>query len=586
MKNITKHIVLFISLLISISSYAQNFDGYEQYMNNAMKDWKVQGFAVAVVKNGKIIYSNGFGYRDVKNQLPVTTNTLFAIGSCSKAFTAATVNLLVDDGKLDLDKTIINYFPGFKLYDEYVTTHITSRDLLCHRSGLPRHDLVWYGADEIPRKDMVSKLQYLEPNAGFREKWQYQNGMFMVAGYLVELVDGKSWEEFTQARILNPLEMKNTNFSVYDMQKANDFSKPYSEKNDEVEEIPFRSIVATGPAGSINSSVTEMANWVMMQLNGGKYKDKQIVSEASINQMQSPQMVMPSGITDEVFYSSYGMGWMITSYKGHLRVEHGGNIDGFSASVCLLPKDSAGIVVLTNMNATPFTSVVRNYTIDRITGLSETDWNKKLLEQIKKAKDSQKENEGKPDPNRVEGTTPSHKLSDYAGKYTHPAYGEIEVTVKGDDLGINFHGINGVFTHYHYDIFTGSEKDDLGKMKITFHTSEKGEINKLTAPLQDGVKDIEFKRVVETVKTSKNDLLKYTGEYEISGAVIKIALRGETTLIMTVPGQPDYELVPIGNENFNIKNLDGYSTKFVIDGDKANELILNQPNGVFTAKRK
>lgn len=586
MKIFTRYIVLIIIVLVSANVHAQNFDGYEQYVNNAMKDWKVQGCAVAVVKNGKIIYSKGFGLRDVKNQLPVTTNTLFAIGSCTKAFTAATVNMLVDDGKLDLDKPIINYFPWFKLWDEYVTAHITARDLLCHRSGLPRHDLVWYGADDLPRKELISKMQYLEPSTGFREKWQYQNGMFATAGYLVELVDGKSWEEFTQTRILNPLEMKNTNFSVYEMQKSGDFSKPYSEKNDAVQEIPFRSITATGPAGSINSSVTEMANWVIMQLSGGKFNEKQIVSEASINQMQSPQMVMPSGISDDVFYSSYGMGWMITSYRGHLRVEHGGNIDGFSASVCLLPKDSAGIVVLTNMSGTGLTSVVRNYTIDRIAGLSETDWNKKLLEPLNKAKETQKENDSKPDPNRVEGTTPSHKMSDYTGKYTHPAYGEIEITGKDDKLGVNFHGLNAMFKHYHYDVFINSEDDEFGKMKITFHTSDKGEINKVSAPLQDGVKDIEFTRVVKVVKTEKNDLLKYTGEYEISGMTIKIALRGETTLMMSVPGQPDYELIPVGNEAFNIKGLDGYSTKFVVDGDKATDLILNQPNGVFTAKRK
>lgn len=586
MKIFTRYIVLIIIVLVSANVHAQNFDGYEQYVNNAMKDWKVQGCAVAVVKNGKIIYSKGFGLRDVKNQLPVTTNTLFAIGSCTKAFTAATVNMLVDDGKLDLDKPIINYFPWFKLWDEYVTAHITARDLLCHRSGLPRHDLVWYGADDLPRKELISKMQYLEPSTGFREKWQYQNGMFATAGYLVELVDGKSWEEFTQTRILNPLEMKNTNFSVYEMQKSGDFSKPYSEKNDAVQEIPFRSITATGPAGSINSSVTEMANWVIMQLSGGKFNEKQIVSEASINQMQSPQMVMPSGISDDVFYSSYGMGWMITSYRGHLRVEHGGNIDGFSASVCLLPKDSAGIVVLTNMSGTGLTSVVRNYTIDRIAGLSETDWNKKLLEPLNKAKETQKENDSKPDLNRVEGTTPSHKMSDYTGKYTHPAYGEIEITGKDDKLGVNFHWLNAMFKHYHYDVFINSEDDEFGKMKITFHTSDKGEINKVSAPLQDGVKDIEFTRVVKVVKTEKNDLLKYTGEYEISGMTIKIALRGETTLMMSVPGQPDYELIPVGNEAFNIKGLDGYSTKFVVDGDKATDLILNQPNGVFTAKRK
>ena len=143
--------------------------------------------------------------------------------------------------------------------------HITPRDLLCHRSGLPRHDLVWYGADDLSRKDLFDRLQYLEPSKGFREVWQYQNGMFMTAGYLVEQVSGQSWESFVQKKILDPLEMKSTNFSIFDMQKAPDYSKPYGEIKDKVEELPYRNFDAMGPAGSINSNVMDMSNWVIMQ---------------------------------------------------------------------------------------------------------------------------------------------------------------------------------------------------------------------------------------------------------------------------------------------------------------------------------
>ena len=380
--------------------------------------------------------------------------------------------------------------------------------------------------------------------------------------------------------------MNNTNFSVIESQKSSDFAKPYAERKDEVKEIPFANISAVGPAGSINSSVSDMSNWMILQLGGGKFNGKQIISESSINQMQSPQMVIPSGVSDEVYYSSYGMGWMITSYRGHLRVEHGGNIDGFSASVCLLPKDSVGIVVLTNMDGTNLPAIVRNFGVDKILELSEIDWNKKLIDSKEKSKDAKKEGENKPDPNRVEGTTPSHKLEEYTGKFTHPAYGEINIAMNGSDLEADFHGQKAKMSHYHYDIFSAYFEEYSETIKLNFHTSDKGEIFKITVPLQDGVKDIEFTRVIDVKKMEKSDLEKFLGEYDISGTIIKVTLRGESTLIMTVPGQPDYELIPLGNQVFNIKGLEGYSVKFNQDGDKVSEIVFNQPNGVFSAKKK
>jgi len=589
MKNRLLNILLIIVFVFSVNAFAQedlNLNGYEQYVENTMKDWKVQGCAVAIVKNGKIVYTKGFGLRDVKNNLPVTPNTLFAIGSCSKAFTAASVCLLVDDGKMDFDKPVITYYPNFRLQDDYVTTHITVRDLLCHRSGLPRHDFVWYGADNLTRKDIVDALRYLEPSKGFRETWQYQNGMFGVAGYLVDLVSGDSWEKFVAKRLFEPLGMKASNFSVTESQKSSDFAKPYAERKDDVKEIPFRNIDAMGPAGSINSNVVDMANWVIMQINGGKFEGRQIVGDGTLRQTQTPQMVIPSPITDEVFYSTYGLGWMITSYRGHLRVEHGGNIDGFSASVCFLPRDSIGIVVLTNMNATTFPSVARNYAIDKILGLSEIDWNTRLIGDMKKAKEMAKEQEGKKDPNRVEGTEPSHELKAYVGKYEHPAYGTVEITLVDDKLTADLHSMKADLKHYHYDIFETVDNDVIPKIKISFYTNLKGDIDKISIPLQDGVKDIEFKKAVEIKNVDKSSLEKYVGDYEVTGIVTKISIRGGNTMILTVPGQPDYELIPTGENEFNIKNLEGFSVKFTEVSGKITEMIFNQPNGVFTAKRK
>ena len=592
MKKLNTIAVLLIALLFSLNIFAQESqgfklpDGYESYVEKVMQDWNVQGCAIGIVKNGKMVYAKGFGYRNVKDKLPATEHTLFAIGSCTKAFTSAAACILMDQGKLDFDKPVINYIPDFKLYDDYVTEHITPRDMMSHRSGLPRHDLVWYGAKDLTRKELVYNMRYLEPSHGFREVWQYQNGMFLVTGYMIEQISGTSWEDFVKTNLLNPLEMSSTNFSVAESQKTSDYSLPYNEIKGEVKQIPFYDIDAIGPAGSINSNVVDMSNWMIMQLNTGKFNDKQIVQQSSLMQTQTPTMIIPGGMSDEVFYSSYGLGWMITAYRGHLRVEHGGNIDGFSADVALYPKDSIGIVVLTNMNNTQLNNVIRNYTIDKMLDLSEIDWNAKLLEGRKNAMKTAEEQKDKSDPNRVEGTEPTHPLEDYTGKYENPAYGTMEIFMKGDGLAGQYHTFELSIKHYHYDVFEATPKDmEDQKIKLTFFYDSKGKVNKITAPLEDGVKDIEFIKSVEEKKMEGTSLNKYTGNYEISGMNLLVSLRGDK-LILTVPGQPEYELLPTGENEFNFKDLSGYSVKFNEDSGKVTEMVLNQPNGVFTAKKK
>lgn len=580
-------ISLLFSFIFSVNILSQQktneeiLQGFDDYVNKVMADWKVQGCAVAIIKNGQIILTKGYGLRDVKNNLPVTESTQFAIGSCSKAFTAAAVCILVDRDKIDLDKPVINYIPSFKMYDDYVTMNMTPRDLMCHRSGLPRYDLVWYGAD-LTRNELFEKLRYLEPTKPFRTTFQYQNGMFMAAGVLVERVSGETWENFVKENIFTPLDMKYSNFSITDMQKSPDFSKPYRESDDGIKEIPFRNIDAMGPAGSINSNVNEMAHWVIMQLNNGSYHDKQVVSEVSMNEMHTPQMVAPGGMNKDVFYHSYGLAWDITSYRGHLRVEHGGNIDGFSADVALYPMDSLGVVVLTNMESTQMPNIVRNNAVDRYLNLDFIDWSARLIEGKNNAEKMQKENTGKEDEGRVKDTNPSHSLESYAGFYENPAFGKIEFTCNNDKLSFNYHTFKSELKHYHYDTFSaqGEIFDDL---KVTFYTNEKGEIYKVSSKLEPSSKDIEFVKVTDT----KNiDLGIYTGAYEMDQMTATVTLKGDNILNLTVPGQPTYELVPSKENEFDIKGLSGFSVSFNLNGNKTGEIVFHQPNGTFTAKRK
>lgn len=577
-------LILFVASSVSFSQTKtdeERLKDLDTLVNKTLKDWNVPGVGISIVKNGKIIFAKGYGYRDADAKLPVTENTLFPIGSCTKAFTAIDNCILVQKGELNLDRPVINYMPDFKMYNDYVTMNMTARDLLTHRSGLPRHDFMWYGSD-LSRKELYDRLRFLEPSAGFREKFQYQNLMYMTAGILVETISKDSWENFTKQNIFSPLEMNSTVFSTVEARTTTDFARPYREEKNKIKLIDFRDIQAVGPAGSIVSNVKDMGNWVIMHLNNGKFNGKKIVDEEMIITTHTPQMVIPSQTSKEIFYTSYGLGWMITQYRNHTRVEHGGNIDGFSADVCLMPNDSLGVIILTNMDNTLMPSVIRNSIVDRMLGLETIDWTARLLDGKPKDDAAEKKEEEK-DPNQKENTTTSHPLVDYVGNFENEAYGTMKIELKNDNLLIDYHTFKIPLAHYHYDYFK-SISEDMPPMLVNFSVDEKGNISKVSAQLEQGVKDIEFKKIPDYMDNSAA-YEKYTGDYEMQGITVKVSIK-KNNLMLFVPGQPEYTLVPAKENSFDLKDLKGYSVMFNMDGDKVSEIQFNQPNGVFKAKKK
>lgn len=587
MNIIRKFQLLLLILLVSSSLVFSQTDeerlkDLDEFVNKTLKDWNVPGVGIAIVKNGKVILAKGYGYRDVEGQLPVTENTLFAIGSCTKAFTAMDNCILVSQGNLNLDKPVINYMPTFKMYNDYVTMNMTARDLLTHRSGLPRHDLMWYGSD-LSRKELFDRLRFLEPTAGFRELFQYQNLMYMTAGILVETVSGETWENFTRKNLIEPLEMNSTNFATIESRRTSDYAKPYREEKKQVKLIDFRDIQAVGPAGSINSNVKDMSNWVIMNLNHGKFNGKKVVDEEMVYQAHTPYIVIPGAPNKEVSYRSYGLGWSISQYRDHLRLEHGGNIDGFSANVCLFPNDSIGMVILTNLDNTTLPSVVRNVIADKLLDLSYIDWNGRLMEGRNREEESDKKEKENKDPNQKENTTPSHPLVDYIGKFQNEAYGIMKVELTDDNLLVDFHTLKIPLTHYHYDYFK-SNRDDIAPILLNFSLNPKGDVTKIFVQLEQGVKDIEFTRIPDFVSNTFS-YEKFTGEYEMQGMIAKISLKNNV-LKLSIPGQPEYELIPTSENNFDIKDLKAYSVTFNMDGSTVSEIQFNQPNGTFKAKRK
>ncbi len=564
-------------------------EGFAAEAADSLKKFDVPGMAIAIVKGKEIIFAKGFGYRDVEKQLSVTPDTLFAIGSSTKAFTTFTLGTLVDEGKLEWDKPVRTYIPWLKLYDPMTTERLSVRDLVTHRSGLPRHDLIWYNNYEASRESFVRRLAYLEPSADLRTRYQYNNLMFLTAGYLTEVITGKTWEEAARARALQPLGMTRTNFSISDSQKDNDSAQPYAKRDDKVVKIPFRNISNIGPAGSINSSVNEMARWVTVHLNGGKYGEKKLAEAATVNEMHLPQMATGApGERPDISSTDYALGWMVDTYRGHQRVQHGGNIDGFSANVVLFPKDGVGIVVLTNLNGTPLRDLITRVIADRLFKLEKVEWLAAAAANRARSEAAAKEGEKKKEAARIAGTQPAHKLADYAGEYEHPGYGVLKVALREGKLEATYNNITTPLEHWHYETFNGGKAQEptFENMKYTFQTDVKGYVAKLAATFEPSVNEIVFVKKPDARFFDAAYLARFTGEYDLLGQTITVSLKGNTLMTQT-GNQPRSELIPGVDGDFTPKLSRAVSWHFVIDeSGKVAAVELRQPSTVLTAKRK
>ncbi|MES2017508.1 MAG: serine hydrolase [Pseudomonadota bacterium] len=457
-------------------------------------DWQVPGVAIAITKGDKIVYARGFGLRDVAHNLPMTADTLLAIGSTTKAFTTAVMAVQVEEGKLDWNEPVRRYLPTFKLKDPVASERTTALDLITHRTGLPGHDALWYNAD-FPRAELVRRMQFLEPSKDFRAELQYNNIAYAAAGHLLEVVSGKSWEENVRSKLFQPLGMKRANFSVTQMQSDANFSQPYRQQDDgKMTQIPFRDISIVGPAGSINASVNEMAAWTILQLNHGQYQGRQILSEKSINFLHTPRMAAGLSSIPEIIPVGYAAGWGVTAYRGHLRLQHHGAIDGFSSSVTLLPNAGIGITILTNQEQ-HVPELLERTTIDRLLALTPRDWSG---ERMKKSGHAMMDGMGMGNASGSpkSDTRPSHPLAAYAGVYGHPAYGELRVSFQDGKLSYELNRIETPLAHWHFDTFNSLKAKDSANenRKLRFSTDESGDISSLFIQFEPAVEPIVFDR--------------------------------------------------------------------------------------------
>jgi CubicO group peptidase (beta-lactamase class C family) len=481
----------------------------EELVQKTLNLWHVPGLAIAVVQDGQVRLCEGFGLRNVAQALPVTSQTLFPIASCTKAFTAMTVGMLVDDGLLEWDKPIKKYLPDFKMRDDYATKCLTPRDLLSHRCGLPGHDMMWY-ATKFNRREIMKRLRYLEPTCDLRTTFQYQNLMYVVIGVLIEEVSGISWEQFVRTRILNPLAMDRSNFSTVITQQDSDFASPYLYRHGHFKEIPF--FVDDGensglcPAGGICSCVKELANWVQVLLNKAKIGDVVLVSEENLNQMYTPHIFTEDSNARKQYgyeFTSYGLGWGMRSHKGEFLLEHDGMTDGFYSLVSMMPRHKIGIVALSNGDAywgAPQANLVPNiisYMIyDRLLDRKVTDWNglmrsanDEMAEMIRKMQEQS--------PHGAKIIEPAEfPLEAFLGNYEHPAYGIASVRMDADHLQMVINDTL-FLPMRHSNANTFEVYFDLADQwqKIAFRCDASGRISQLSCLMDPRVKEAVFNRI-------------------------------------------------------------------------------------------
>jgi CubicO group peptidase (beta-lactamase class C family) len=556
------------------------------FLQESLALWKVPGVGVGVIQGDEVLLCDGFGWRDVEKGLPATENTLFAIGSASKAFTTFDMGLLVDEGKLDWDKPVRDFMPSFQVHDPVASERLTPRDIVSHRVGLPRHDMAWYNSP-LTRQEIFARLRHLEPNRDIRQTFQYNNLMFLTAGVLVEHLSGLSWEDFTRQRIFEPLGMRSSNFSVNTSQASDNFARPYREKNDRVEGIPFRNIDAVGPAGSINSCAADMVAWLKVHLNGGRAGPDALISSGNLEQMHSPQMTIAGGSKwKELLPSSYGLGWFIYPYRGFQVVEHGGNIDGFTALVALMPAEKIGVVVLTNLDQNALTTAAAYRAFDLLLGLEPVDWNGRFHADFLEFRAGEEAGKAQSAGKRVAGRPPAHPLEDYAGTYTHPGYGTVEVTCKDGQLQASHNQISYRVEPYHYEIFEFHYDLNDTHMKATFTTDVEGIVSRLSLPFEPLVSEIVFMRAAESRLRERAFLERLTGAYMFMGELLTVSLKGTDGLTATLPGRPAFTLVPYRGTTFQVDGLSGVNITFQLgENGSAESLELSQSGAVLTAKR-
>lgn len=564
--------------------------GYDELIEEVLTIMNVPGAAVGVIKDDQVVLAKGYGLRDVQYVLPVTTKTQFPIGSATKAFTTFLLGRLVDEGVIHWDDPIADHIPYFKLKNPHTTYEITIRDYLTHISGYPNHDGIWFNANSS-RKDVIKKLKHIDPIYPFRDRFLYQNGIgYMIAAHAAEMATHKTYEDLIFEKIFTPLGMKDANFSIETMKRSKDYSEGYREISKQIVHVPHINVETIAAAGGINAHLEDMLIWLKTLLKDGD----NLLEKGTWDEIISPQVVSnlvcngAYGVENEVLMESYGLGWVVISYRNHLCVFHGGNLEGFSSAVLFFPREKLGVVVLCNRHLTPLPYLLSTIIADRMLNLGDAGW----LEKYKKFTDYSKDKLAKAQEelkiSHYENSEPSHPLTEYEGTYIHPAYGELNIRLKKSILEVDFNKMVLPLNHWHYDVFEVSDACEyyfFNGMKVSFQENVYGDIHSISIPFEPKAEEIVFIKQKDSRFFKDDYLNRFVGNYSYHGFGFKIE-RIEGSLVVKAFGQPPYTLTPESNNFFKVKGFDDYTVQFVIN--EKNDIVavqLIQGINVYTAYR-
>src|SRR5467141_4884866 len=570
---------------------ASKLSGFDSYMEQVLKDWNTPGIGVGIVVNDKLVFAKGYGYRDYEKKLPFTPTTLCQIASNSKLFTAVSSGMLVEEGKLTWDKPVRESVPAIQFYNDQLNNNVTLRDMLSHRTGVTRHDLIWFKSP-FTRKDLFEKLKYLEPQQPMRETFLYNNLMFSAVGYIIELKSGKTWEQFVSERIFEPLNMKATTYSIYDMTQQPDHGVPFREKRDSFElyKIPYyEDTEGVAPAGAIISNIDELSHWLIALMNEGKYNGKQVLPANVLKATLQPAIGLPNALGEsqgfwELLNPAYGMGRQTAAYRGHLMTFHGGDLPGFHSQVSFLPNDKIGVIVLViSDHSAPLYNVISYNVYERLLDMDQTPWSQRRLQQRLAGKKAGTEARAKAGADRVLNTKPSHALADYAADYENQAYGILKIGLKSNALQFGFHAFDFPLSHFHYDRFDTPDDEQYGRFSLNFRTNPQGDIDSAVISLDEG--EVVFTRKPETLEPAL--LEKLAGDYMTPTKVkFQVLYQPGAGLSLAFPGGPPTKLIPIKAFKFKTLRFADDIYEFVMENGKVTVLKERNPEGEFTFPRQ
>ena len=478
-------ITICLAPLLLAQPLANQLKEFDAYIEKSRNEWQVPGMAVAVVKDGKVIFSKGYGVRQLGTLNKVDNQTLFACASTTKAMTAVCMGILVDEGKVKWDDEVIKHLPDFQLFDPHVTRELKIRDLFTHNSGVGNADFLW-GVMNISSEEVLKKIKQVEPSYSLRSSFIYQNIFYLAAGKVIEKLSGQKWEDFIQNRIFQPLGMKRT-FPTLATAKDENHAKPHYFVNGSIKVIEPSSADQIGPAGSVNSSIDDMSKWMACMLDSSKYPGGRLLKATTWKEMFTPQVIVPASQfypTMQLIkpnWMTYGLGWFQHDYKGKKINYHTGSLAGEVAIHAQLPDSKLGIYVFGNYDHAEVRHALVYKAFDLYSLGGNRDWSSEFLTLYKgiqaKSDKADKDFEAK----RVVNTNPAKPIEDYAGKYSSPIYGELELTLSEKKLLFNVNNfVKGSLAHWHYDTFRGMyEKDWYGNALAIFSLNATGKIDKV-----------------------------------------------------------------------------------------------------------